>query len=654
MSPQTRSLLRWIGLSFAALLVLVVLLLALAGEHLKHPLERLASRKLGVPVKIDGDVHARLLSFTPAISAQGISIGNPPWESRAALAGIERVHVEFKLLPLLRGRLIMHRLEIIRPQVYLHRDRQGRANWTRESEAPSNAPAGPPLRLPVIRDLLIESGRVTFIDEIRDTSVRSSLEAHQRLKPGSELPLRISGDGSFNGAPFTLRIAGAPLVHLNAGARYPFTVDLTAGDTKLQLAGALRRAFDFGTLEVRTEGSGRDLADLYHFLQVPIPNSPPYKISFELAREGSQVKVSKLSGTLGTSDIGGELAVDVSAKRPVVTGELRSQRVLARDLGAFLGGASAGSVGAGADNGRLFPDSHLQVERVRMADADLRYHAGALELGNLPMQDVTLHVRLTGGFLSVDPLELQLSQGQVAGVVRVDAREPLPVTHLDLRIKNLELAQLHGKAGDARPPLSGRAQGRIQLVGTGDSVHRTLGGAHGTVTVVVPRGEISSSFAELTGIDVADGLGLLLKGDDKRAAIRCGMADFQVDGGVMHARTFVVDTDNVHITARGDIRLGPEEYALEIEGDPKKPRIGRVRAPIELTGNLLEPHVGVRLEGAAKQGVVAAALGVIATPLAALLAFVDPGLAKDENCAALLATPEAQKTAPAAAPDGHP
>lgn len=538
MSPRALSLLRWVGLSCAALLILIVLMLAVAGEHLKHPIERLASRKLGVPVKIAGEVRARLLSFTPAISAQGISLGNPPWESRATLAAIERVHLEFKLLPLLRGRLIMHRLEIIRPEVYLHRDRQGRANWTRESQAPTNAPAAVPLRLPVIRDLIIESGRVTFIDEIRETSVRSSLEAHQRITPGSDLPLRISGDGTFNGSPFALRIAGAPLVHLNAGAPYPFAVDVTAGDTKLQVAGALRRAFDFGALELRVSASGRDLADLYHFLQVPIPNSPPYKMSLELARDGTHVKVSKLAGTLGASDIGGELEVDISTKRPVVTGELRSQRVLASDLGAFLGGASAGSLqgaaaadAAPADAGRLFPDTHLQVERVRMADADLRYHADALALANLPMQDVALHVRLTGGFLSVDPLELHLSQGgQVTGVVRVDARERVPVTHLDLRIKDVELAQLRGQASDARPPLAGRAQGRIQIAGPGDSVHRTLAAAHGTVTVVVPRGEVSSAFAELTGIDVANGMGLLLKGDDKREAIRCALADFRSSG----------------------------------------------------------------------------------------------------------------------------
>jgi uncharacterized protein involved in outer membrane biogenesis len=657
MTAHALSLLRWTLLALLALLLLAVLVLALAGEHLKHPLERLASAKLGVPVQIAGDVHARLLSLTPQISAQGVSLGSPPWESRA-LGSIERVHLEVKLLALLRGRLVLHRLELIRPQIYLHRDRQGRVNWSQENEAPSNAPAGPPPRLPVIRDLLIEEGHVSFNDEIRETRLRSSLEARQRVTPGSALPLRISGDGSFNGAPFSLRLAGAPLLHLNAGQRYPFEIDITAGDTKLRLEGALRRAFDFGAFEARLSASGRDLADLYHFLQVPLPNSPPYKIGMELAREGTRVKVTGLAGTLGDSDIAGNLEVDVTAKRPVVTGELRSRQLLADDVGAFLGGKGAGSLRAPAqspDQERLFPDTHLQVERIRMADADLRLHADALEVVNLQMQDVALHLRLTDGFLSVDPLQLRLPQGEVSGIVRVDAREGTPFTQADLHLKDIELAQLHARTPQARPPLSGHAQGRIRFAGEGDSVHRTLASAQGTVTLVVPQGEISTAFAELTGIDVAEGLGLLLKGDDAHTPIRCGMANFEVEHGVMQAQTLLIDTQDVRITGRGAIRLGPEEYDLQIRGEPKKPRIGRVRAPILVSGHLLEPKFGVRLEGAAKQGVVAAALGALLSPIAALLAFVDPGLAKDANCAALLSSPPAQQAAPEAAAEasGH-
>jgi AsmA family protein len=39
----------------------------------------------------------------------------------------------------------------------------------------------------------------------------------------------------------------------------------------------------------------------------------------------------------------------------------------------------------------------------------------------------------------------------------------------------------------------------------------------------------------------------------------------------------------------------------------------------------------------AEQGAVATALGALLTPLAAVIAFVDPGLAKNKDCAASVA-----------------
>jgi AsmA family protein len=74
-----------------------------------------------------------------------------------------------------------------------------------------------------------------------------------------------------------------------------------------------------------------------------------------------------------------------------------------------------------------------------------------------------------------------------------------------------------------------------------------------------------------------------------------------------------------------------------IAGKPKKLRLTRLRAPINVRGTLRHPSVGISAQGVIKQGSVAAAAGVLLTPVAALIAFIDPGLAKDQNCAALLA-----------------
>jgi hypothetical protein len=53
------------------------------------------------------------------------------------------------------------------------------------------------------------------------------------------------------------------------------------------------------------------------------------------------------------------------------------------------------------------------------------------------------------------------------------------------------------------------------------------------------------------------------------------------------------------------------------------------------------PELGVETGALAAQGGIAAALGFL-NPLAAILAFIDPGLANDANCAPLLAEAKAK------------
>ena len=63
----------------------------------------------------------------------------------------------------------------------------------------------------------------------------------------------------------------------------------------------------------------------------------------------------------------------------------------------------------------------------------------------------------------------------------------------------------------------------------------------------------------------------------------------------------------------------------------------RLTAAITVGGRLAEPKFGVQRAGAVAQAGVAVALGALLGPLAALLPFIDPGLAKDASCAALIA-----------------
>jgi AsmA family protein len=230
-----------------------------------------------------------------------------------------------------------------------------------------------------------------------------------------------------------------------------------------------------------------------------------------------------------------------------------------------------------------------------------------------------------------------MPQGHLSGQVKIDARSNVPAVHIDVRVKDIQLDQLKSAKPTASAPLVGMLQARAVIDGTGDSVHAVMGDSNGRVTLILPEGQVTSAFAELTGIDVAKGLRLLLtKGDDK-APVRCGVAQFNIKDGRMSAENITFDTKDVLIRGSGGINLGPEELNLNIKGEPKKIRFTRLRTPIEIRGHLASPSFGVNAGSVAKQGAIAVALGVLATPLAAILAFVDPGLAKNQNCAAMLA-----------------
>jgi uncharacterized protein involved in outer membrane biogenesis len=84
------------------------------------------------------------------------------------------------------------------------------------------------------------------------------------------------------------------------------------------------------------------------------------------------------------------------------------------------------------------------------------------------------------------------------------------------------------------------------------------------------------------------------------------------------------------------VNLKTERMDFRIEGDSKKPRLVRLFVPITIKGPIMAPEPGLDPSKAVGQGGVAAVLGSIVNPLAALLPFVTTGEAKDADCAGLV------------------
>ncbi|MET0182932.1 MAG: AsmA family protein [Caulobacterales bacterium] len=641
----------WGGGALGVIAVTLLLFITFADWNaFRGPIGQIASSITGRSIVIAGDLKVRPWSLAPRIEVHGLHIGDPNWGQREhafwsgdenEFAFIPHGVAEIELLPLLTGAVVLRRLELNAPQIRLSRDDEGRANW---SGRPPGQTSGKPLKLPVMRRFAITGGALTLDDRRRDMLLEATLESDEDAARGDRPAFRLTGMGTLNRNPFRLEMTGGALINVRRDRPYDFDAELRAGATRIHADGKLNRPFDLGSFRANVTASGNDLADLYHVIGLSLPNTPPYRLRGVLTREERRYTIDRVAGRVGDSDLSGKLDVQTDRERPYVEASFSSRQLDFDDLATVLGAPP--STGAGesvsseqraeaarlASDGRLLPDARLDLQRVRNMDAHLIYRTAAIVDAPIPLRAASLDLTLNSGVMTFNPIVFDLPQGRIAGNARLDARENVPNVSLDMRLTGARLETLI----PVENAVSGVIVGRVKLEGRGDTVRAVAASANGSASFVVPHGQIRSAFAELTGINVVRGLGLLLSGSEEQAEIRCGVADFTVRSGIADRRLMVIDTSDVLIVGEGGVNLDNETIDVRLQGKPKEARLLRLSAPITISGRLRAPRVGVETGAALAQAGAAGALGALFAPLAAILPFVDVGLADDANCAALL------------------
>ena len=646
--PKHKRLRIGMALWGAAAVLVAILVILFDWNMLRGPLARFASAQTGREVRIDGDLKVKLFSWSPTARIGTVSIDEPAWAKArgrsAPMAKADELTLSVKLLPLFRGQVELPLIAVTRPSLVLLRDKQGQANW--DFAKPGDRSDAEPFKLPPINTFVISGGRLVITDEGRGLTIDAGIEAHEVATAAYSRGFTLKGLGKINGAPFTLNVIGGPLINVRSDRPYPFNAAVTADATMITASGEVARPFDFGQVSGTLGLKGKDLADLYLLSGLTLPNTPPYSAYGHFSRKGARYTYDDFSGRFGRSDLSGDAAVETRGVRPYLTADIASKSLDFDDLGALFGApgtskaADAGqkaAVGKLIAQEKLFPDAPLDAKRLRSMDADVKYRAESVKApGGLPLRAVSVTTRLKDAVLTLDPISLTLPHGRVNGSASINGQKDAPFSTVDFRVADVRVEDFMQPVAGSKP-IEGAVRARIKLSGGGDSIHRFAAASDGAVTGVIPHGEMRQAFAELLGIDATKGLFMLLAKDQSPTPVRCAIADFKVSNGVMRADRIVFDTGVVVAEGSGTVDLGRETYDLRFKGAPKKLRLVRVIARITVKGPLRNARFGLEPAGAVAQAGAAVLLGSLFTPLAAIIPFVDPGLAKNADCAALFA-----------------
>lgn len=618
-----------------ALIVLVVVFLALFDWNwLRGPIGRWASAEYDREIALNGDLDVKLFSWTPSVHIRDLRVGGPDWAKEKDTLTVEDALASVRFLPLLSGQVEMPLVEIVRPRVVLISTADGRKSWVLDPDKPDTGP----MKLPPINRLVIRDGQVSLDEQARDIRLNATINARE----GSDgnAGFHLAGRGAVNGTPLTLEVRGGPFINIKRNRPYGFKAELSGVGTTLTADGAITRPFDLGQFNATLSLRGRDLADLYLLTGITTPNTPPYRLSGELTRNETVYTFNDFNGRVGSSDLSGDLTIDRVDNRLRVEASLFSRLLDIDDLASVLGAepqvkASGDTVVTSGAPGKLLPDAPLNVERLRVMDGTLTYRAAQVKRNELDVRRVNLGADLKDGILNLDPVSFDFNRGELDGTARINANHKVPYSTADFRLRGYPLESIV-PARNGAPTVTGSAIGRAKLEGPGASIHDFAANSKGVMSLVVPQGRMRAAFAELLGINASAGLGKLLSGDSGTSEIRCAVADFTVSGGTATARTFIIDTTPVLARGSGTIDLGAETMNLRIDGETKSPRLIRLWSPINITGPLTAPRIGIDKAAIVGQVGLGTVLGALINPLVALLPFVDPGLAEDANCGALI------------------
>ncbi len=612
-----------------------------------------ASEALGRPVTIAGDLT---LSWEqqatvgsgwldklpwPHLLARDIHVGNPPWlASTQDMASIGQLSLSLSPLALLDKKLVIPVLRFDAPLLNLLRQADGKNNWSFANE---DKPSTWQLEL---QRIVLSKGSVHLVDARQHADLTvdiSSLDADPRYGVSWQL------NGSFNGQAVSGRgKAGAVLSLQLQAVPYPIMANLRMGQTHIAVEGTLTKPADFAALDLRLKLSGVSMARLYALSGIVLPETPAFATEGHLigsiGRHGAHWVYEHFTGSVGSSDISGSLDYLTKQPRPLLSGKIRSKRLLLADLAPLIGADSNASKlerGAAAIQpaNKLLPVEQFKTERWTSIDADIDFSADTIiRMKELTLNKMTTQLRLKDGVLTLAPLNLALAGGGVRAELKLDAsgrtRKGAILAELQLSARHLQLKQLL-PAVDLHDANVGEINGSTSLSAQGNSVASLLGAANGEIMTLVDHGTVSKLWLEELGLNIGNVILTRLVGD-KQVKLNCMVTSFGVHRGLMQSRRILIDTDDAIVEVTGVIDLAQEQLDLTIKPKSKGLRVFSLRAPLYVRGSFKQARVSV------DKGVVALKMGgalalAVLSPIAILIPLSNAGPGVNSECDKVLA-----------------
>jgi AsmA protein len=467
---------------------------------------------------------------------------------------------EFRLLPLLTGRIELSEVALSGASIQIELDDGGRSGWDRVATALLGRVAGRRPANQHVRRFILANAALSYRDQRSGFQTRVSDVNAVVNWPASDRPLDLSTHGQWRGERVEVTAAGLWPSALLAGQRNQFTAEVVAPSAHLSLSGDAVLGAE-PRLTGRAGLAMRSIREFATWSGVPLPlGTMALKASLDGDFAASRGVVSWPAARLVADGdrLDGALQARIEGGRLSFTGTLAADRLTLPDPfreGPFTAWQGDGSPLAG----------------LMGADLDLRFSAREARFGGAKLEDVAANLIVRAGRIETSLNRATLNRGTVKGRLGIS----LMPTGFDLKAQTsfdrLDLGAFVSDIGQGRW-ISGLAQGQIVLDATGeDASSDLLRHANGRATITVRNGELAGiGFNEALRRAERRPLSMPLEWRGGRTSFDYAQVVLNVTRGVGEIAEGQVTAPGLRAALQGRVSLLERSLALKamVEGQP--------------------------------------------------------------------------------------
>jgi len=604
---------------FVCLWVIIVVVWTYDYNKFKPMITNIAKKYTGRELTLAGDIKAKI-SLSPTLQVNNVSFQNAPWSSHPEMIHAKQIEFQLALIPLLKGRVSLKRLTLINPDLMIEINKSGKTNLEfdlPEKKKDQGAPVkkGEPKTLPFhFKEVLIEDGKLTVKNHQQNKTfvlaIDRGMEKSEEFMGEADIELK----GSFNDFPFV--VAGK--IGSFAGITdpdVPYPLDLKGDIEKIEftVSGKIQDPVAAKGIDVRFSVKGDDLNRIGNITQKPLPIKGPFQISSHLvAANAEKIKMSDMLIELENSRLNGSVTLDLSAKKPQISGDLSSEIL---DLRPILLEKEK-KTGAEKEkepkrkSSKLFPNTPLKLDALHRINAVVDLQVKQLLLPTLAIDNIETKARLKDGNLTVDPLRAVIGGGKLVNRIDIQSKENMAVADVTMNIKQMNLGEMLKKL-EITQSFEGILDLDIDLKGRGKSVAEIMAGLNGDMVVTLGKGKIPSGFLNLISVDIASTLMSVINPFGEKidnALINCAVCDINIKNGMAKSDVIMVDDPHKTLFSEGTINLKTEALDFRIETHPKEGigtqdtgklsiSLSKITKPFKLGGTLAKPSLEIDIVG---------------------------------------------------------